>query len=409
MAFLRLYLTILFDRFRNNEPDGFAFAPAGGPSVALPEGFFDIPGVLLAAEDEGRTEEPTERKKEKEREEGRVPKTAEIPGSLVAIGGLITLFLLSGSVLSGLAKIMKRYVGGFNSQPAITEAELMPMLTSLIWEVGLIVGPVFLIGMIMAIIGNISMVGLMFTLKPLKPDFSRIKLSFKNLAKRVLFSKQVAMNLIKTILKVGFMAVISYFIITADFLDIMKTGQVGVADALQSLGYLAFKLALVLTILLFLMAIPDYMFQRYEFIEGIKMTRQEVKEEHRETEGDPLIKQRQRQRAHELLQGNLGQTIQETDVVIANPVHYAVMLRYRKGQDEAPVVIGKGIDNFALRIRQMAEENGVPVYVHRPLARQLYESIKLNSVVPGEFFPVLVAIWNELGLTDEAAGPAGAA
>jgi len=349
--------------------------------------------IFFAAEDEGRTEDPTEQKKQQEREKGRVAKSQEIPGALVVLGGMTMLFFLSGYILEGLASIMKSYVGGFASLPTINHSIIMNLLVHIVKEVAFLVVPVFLIVMLMGIIGNVVQVGFLFTLKPLAFDFSRIKLDFKSMMKKVFISKQVATTLVKTIVKVSLMALAAYFIISADFLVVMKNGSIGVAEGLRNLGYIGFKLTMILTFVLLLMSIPDYIYQKHEFIESIKMTKQEVKQEHKETEGDPLIKQRQRQKAMEMLRNNIFGNVKEADVVITNPTHFAVALRYDTLKENAPRVLAKGQDNIALNMKNIAKNHNIPIIENKPLARELFSTLEVNDLIPSELFQAIVNIY----------------
>ena len=351
---------------------------------------------LFAAEDEGRTEEPTPRKREKEKEKGRVAKSAEIPSSLVALGGITVLFFLASWFLGGLANIMRKYLGGFNSLPAIGDGEITPMMVSLVQDTGYLLAPIFLIVMVMAIVGNVVQVGLMFTLKPLAFDFSRIKLDPASIIRKIFLSRQVAINLIKTLLKVGFLGVIAYFIIAEDFLQIMRVTDMGVADSLQTIGYIAFKLAIIMSIVLLVMSVPDYFFQRYEFTESIKMTKEEVKQEMKETEGDPLVKQRQRQRALEVLRRNMFEQVREADVVITNPTHFAIALRYDESREMAPRVLAKGDDHLAFVIRNIAKREEISIVENKPLARELFYNVNEGEEVPEQFYKALVEIFVNL-------------
>ena len=238
-----------------------------------------------------------------------------------------------------------------------------------------------------------AQVGFLFSLKPLQFDFSRIKLTPQSLIKRALFSKQVGFNLIKTLIKVVVLGWVSYFIIYADFISVLKTGMVSIGSSLQILGFIAFKLALILTLILFIISIPDYFYQKHEFIESIKMTKQEVKQELKETEGDPLVKQRQRQRAYDMFRRGMLSKVKQADVVIANPIHFAVALRYVPEMENAPRVLAKGEDHMALVIRNLAKRDEIPIIENKPLARELYYTVQENDIVPEEFYRTLVDIF----------------
>lgn len=349
--------------------------------------------VLWAAEDEGRTEDPTETRRRREREKGRVAKSAEIPAALGTLGGLIVLFLTAGWVLSSLARITKLYVGNFTQLGALTEATMVPLVLTIAKEFFVMLAPFFIAVMLMGIVGNLTQTGFLFSLEPLRPKLSNITFSFNRMVERVFFSKQIYVNLFKTIAKVIFIGVAAYLIISDDFVSLMKTGSMGVGESLRTLGYLAFKLALILIIILLLMAIPDYIFQRFQFTESLKMTKQEVKQEFREQEGDPQIKARQRQRLQEALRSSMRQAVATADLVITNPTHYAIAIKFEFDFGEiVPKLVAKGEDEVARIIREVAKRSGVPLYEDKPFARALYTTVALNQEIPSEFLAVLARI-----------------
>lgn len=348
---------------------------------------------MAAAEDEGRTEDPTELRKRREREKGRVPKSAEIPAALGTLGGLIVLFASAGWIMTSLARILKIYIGNFSSLGAVTEATMIPMVITIGREFFLMLAPFFAAVMILGIVGNISQTGFLFSLEPLRPKLSNISFSFNRMMERIFFSKQIYVNLAKTIIKITLITAVSYLIISDDFLNVMKTGRMGVGDALRSLGYMSFKLALVLIIILLVMAIPDYLFQRSQFIESLKMTKQEVKQEFREQEGDPQIKARQRQRMQESLRREMRQAVATADLVITNPTHYACAINFGFETGEPiPRLVAKGEDEVARIIREVAKKNNVPLYEDKPLARFIYDNVQLNQELPGMILEILAKI-----------------
>ena len=302
---------------------------------------------------------------------------------------------MADSMMGRLATLLKQFVGNFYSLPTsnLDKQAVISILGDAGMHMVYILAPIMILAFLLGLLGNLVQVGFLFSLKPLQPDLNRIKFTFQNLAKRVFFSRQVFVNLLKAIAKVGLLTVVSYYLIGIDFENIMKSGEVSVGAALKDLSIASFRLALVLTILLLILAIPDYIYQRIEFTESIKMKREDVKQEQKETEGDPLVKQRQRQRAQELMRRNIMGAIKQADVVITNPTHFAVALRYDPAQEHAPKVLVKGEDNIALIIKNLARQSEVPIVENKPLARALYANVEENQIVPPEFYTVLVEIF----------------
>jgi flagellar biosynthetic protein FlhB len=368
------------------------YAHISSPALAFVNEDADLL-AMFAAEDEGRTEDPTETRRRREREKGRVPKSAEIPAALGTLAGLIVLFASAGWILSSLARLARVYIGNFSSLGAVNEATLMPMMLTISRELFLMLAPFFAAVMIMGVIGNLTQTGFLFSLEPLRPKLSNISFSFNRMVERIFFSKQIYVNLLKTIVKVVLIGVVSYLMISDDFLSIMKTGSMGVGEALRTLGYMCFKLALVLIIILLVMSIPDYLFQRSQFIESLKMTKQEVKQEYREQEGDPQIKARQRQRMQEALRSSMRQAVATADLVITNPTHYAVAIKFEFDlEGTPPKLVAKGEDEIARIIREVAKQNNVPLFEDKPLARFIYDNVSLNQILPNNLFELVAKI-----------------
>ncbi len=399
LILLKCYFRLFFlKKFFNGRLDHIHY-PLLRLRPILPSGEGDLlPGWILfaAAEDQGRTEPPTERKRRKEREKGRVPKSQEIPGSLVTLGAFITLFLLSGWLLNRMQNMLIRFIGGFHELPEINVVNLTPLFIYLAQEISWILSPIFLVAFVMGIVGNIAQFGFLFSLKPLAFDFSRIKFTATNIMKKVLFSKQVGFNLVKTFIKVILLGFISYLIIYNDFIYLLKLASLDVSSSLQSIGYIALKLGLLLTGILLLVSVPDYFYQKHEFMESIKMTKQEVKEESKETEGDPLIKQRQKQKIYEMSRRGMLTQVKQADVVITNPTHFAVALRYDPDKENAPRVLAKGEDHLAFIIRNIAKKEEIHIIENKPLARELYYNVQEGQIVPDQFYRILVDIFVNL-------------
>ncbi len=353
-----------------------------------------LSGLLFASsESEGRTEEPTARRKQKEREKGRVAKTPEIPNILVAMGGLLVIFFTANWVLKRIYHFMTIQLGQYHSMGAYSPATLLNLLMSTATNLGWMVAPVLIVVTIMAIVGNVSQVGILFSLKPLQIDFKRIQFSLSGMMRKVFFSKQIAFNLFKTLVKVTLLGCMSYFIIHNDFTSILKSTAMNATESLKMIGYSAIKLSLILLSILFILSIPDYFFQKREFIESIKMTKQEIKEEMKETEGDPLVKQRQKTKLYEYSKRHILQQVQHADVVITNPTHFAVALRYNPEKEDAPRLLAKGTDHLAFILRNLANRYDIPIIENKPLARELYSNVEENEIVPEEFYRILVDLF----------------
>jgi len=354
---------------------------------------FDL--QLFAAEDEGRTEEPTEKKIREAREKGQVAKSQELPQSIVVIVGCLVLFLFSSWIYDSCAAIMKHYLSSFSGRE-ITERTVRSELFFLTVEMAKILFPIFIACNIGAFIGEVAQVGFQFSSHPLKMDWSKIKLDPASMVKKIFFSRQVAMNLFKSIFKVGVIGFVSYLIISSDFEDMLKTSDISIAMALKIVLISAFKIVVWSSVFLLALSIPDYIFQKRELMESLKMTKQEVKEEFKESMGDPNVRARMREMQRDIVMRNMINEVPKADVVVTNPTHFAVALKYDRDTMEAPTVIAKGVDSMALRIREVARENGVEMIENRPLAQEMYKRLEVGDIIPEDLFQAVTLIFVEL-------------
>jgi flagellar biosynthetic protein FlhB len=348
----------------------------------------------FAAEDDGRTEEPTERRIREARDKGQVAKTPELSQALVLLVSFFTLYLLSLWILYEILRFTERFFTDFWLYD-LTEPAMKTGLTFMAYEFFKLTAPFLGVTFLAGIIGNIVQVGFLFTLKPIALDLSKIKLDPATFMKRVLFSRQVGINLLKTFFKITVIGYLCYAIISADFQAIMKTSQGSPYESLAIIGYTVFKLTIWSSLLLLIMAIPDYFFQKSELMESLKMTKQELKQEMKEYEGDPYIKSRIRSRRQEMLRAKMLSEVPTADVVITNPVHIAVALKYATGSG-APQVIAKGESYLAQKIKEIALENNIYIMENKPLAWELYKNVEIGQQIPASLYRVVAEIFKLL-------------
>jgi flagellar biosynthetic protein FlhB len=350
---------------------------------------FDL--QLFAAEDEGRTEEPTEYKKRKAREEGKVAKTQELPSALIMLFGFFVIFLLSKVMYKNLLGMMRFYLGSV--EQVVQSGENMVILLRPILPIMIkVVGPIVVVVFMAAIIGNVAQVGFQFSIKPIQPDISKINPNPIRFFQRVLFSKQTAVNLGKAIFKIVTIGVVAFLLIRKDMATILQTIDMGLPQGVHIILSMAFKLVMIVSGILLILSIPDYIFQRRQHIESLKMTKQELKEERKLLEGDPLLRARMRERQRAYARKRMMHEVPTADVVITNPIHYAVALKYEALRMSAPNCVAKGQELLAQRIREIAEEHDVPVVENKPLARELYRRVDIGDEVPDELFTAVAEV-----------------
>ncbi len=350
---------------------------------------FEIDIQWFAAEDEGRTEEPTEHKLRKAREEGKVVKSVEFTSAIILLFSIVVIGLFSSSFLKTMIDMLRYFVLHATEMDVRTDSNIWK---AFIWFFIRLITPVFFVAFVAALLSNIFQVGFFFTVKPIVPDFKRIVPRFGKFFKKALFSGEAAFNLGKSIFKVVFIGVIAYLNIRAELPRLAKMVEMPFFRSFSLTAGIAFRIIIEAAVALLVLAIPDYMFQRHLHIESLKMSKQEIKEERRMYEGDPLVKSRLRERMRALLTQNMLRNVPKADVVITNPTHFAVAMEWNRVTMTAPTVIAKGADHIAFKIREIAEENAVPIVENKPLARALYSEVEIGDEIPEKFYEAMATI-----------------
>jgi flagellar biosynthetic protein FlhB len=339
-------------------------------------------------EDEGRTEEATEERIRKAREEeGRVAKSQELISALVLLLPALALLILAPSMLQTCVEMLRFYL--------LRAVELDPVKDQIIPTTALLYFarltlPLIIVGMIAGIFANLIQVGVLFTTKPLTPKFDRILPKFSKYFGRI-FSTEGIFNLLKSIVKMAIIGGVAFFVIRSKIELLINLQTASLWTGISIVASLAIRMLLISALLLLLLSIPDYLFQRYQYMESLKMTKQEVKEERKQYEGDPLVKGRLRARMRELLTQNMAVNVPKADVVVTNPTHFAVALEYEQARG-APQVTAKGEDEMAFLIRRLATDSGVPIVENKPLARALYAETKVGDFVPAKYWQVVAEV-----------------
>lgn len=355
----------------------------------------------FAAEDEGRTEEPSEYKIRKAREEGRVAKSQELVGALVLLLPALAIMYLAPSMFRTMIEMTRFFLERATQLDPTKDAIIARNFFYYFARLAL---PICLVSVFAAIFANVVQTGFLFTTKPLVPNFSKILPRFGQYFKRTLFSAEAMFNFAKSIVKIVIIGVVAFTIVRSELPRLTNLQTASLWTGITLIAGLVMRLLIVSALLMLVLAVPDFMFQRRQYKESLKMTKQEVKEERKMYEGDPLIKSRLKQRMRELLSRNMTANVPKADVVIVNPTHYAVALEWNKTAMPAPMVTAKGVDEVALRIRRIAEENGVPVVENKPLARALYAEAEIGDIIPEQFYQLIAVVLARVNKINEARG-----
>ena len=335
-----------------------------------------------------KTEQPTERKLQKAREEGDVPKSQEISGWFTLAAGLAVLAFMGPSVGGDLTRTLTAFLARPHEM-SLDLGSSLALAASTGMRLVVILGLAFLAFMAAAIAGNLVQTGLMFTPKKLEPKLS--KLNPVEGLKRM-FGPQGWMNFAKGVGKMALVAVAIFVVMWPRRDDLMALPAVAPIGLLQEIFEAAIQLLIASLIVYAVIAIADFAFQRREFIERNKMSLKEIRDEFKDTEGDPLVRAKLRQIRQERAQRRMMARVPDAAVVITNPTHYAVALEYEQGRTPAPICVAKGVDEVALRIRELAKANNIPIVEDPPLARGLHATADLDVPIPVEHFQAVAKV-----------------
>lgn len=349
------------------------------------------------ADEEEKTEAPTGRKIEKAREEGNVLKSPDVIAFLGLVAGLAMIFLLFSYWVSGIKSIYEYSQSFYTSQ--FGRNDVMTLTLSLAFEVLKLLAPIFLALMIIGVIANISQVGFLLTAKAVQPKLS--KLNFIKGIKNVISLKKLLDGFMIT-LKVFLAFCIGFFVFLLLVQELPTVALFPIGDQMIWFKDSALILIGVLLLLFLSLAIADYAIKRYQYFKSLRMSKQEVKDEFKQMEGDPKIKGKIRSMMLQSARKRMMQNIPQADVVVTNPTHYAVALRYDNTKEQAPRIMAKGIDFLAQRIKEIAREHSIPIVENPPLARSLYKEIDIDKEISPEFYQAVIEVLIHIQQTNQA-------
>jgi flagellar biosynthetic protein FlhB len=253
-----------------------------------------------------------------------------------------------------------------------------------------IIGPILIIIMVAGVLANVVQTGgLHFSLHPLKPKWSKLN-PLKGFGR--IFSKTSLVELFKSLFKISIVSVIAYQTINSHWDEIPLLMGYGVGQVLVFMGEVMVEIMIKVLLVMIFLAALDFSFQKYTYLENLRMTKQEVKDERKDLEGNPQIKQRIRSVQMEMMRRRMMAAVPEADVVVTNPTHFSIAIKYDTKIDAAPVVVAKGQNEIALRIREIAKESNVPLVEDKPLARTLYKTVDVGQLIPASLYKAVAEI-----------------
>jgi len=335
-----------------------------------------------------KTEQATPKRREEARKKGQVPKSIEMNSAIILFGTLLFLYFTGGIIFNKMyyySQIVFQNIGTVRLTPDnLSNYTVMGMVNAL-----KIMAPVIFVIMFLGLVSSITQVGFLFTLEPLIPKWEKI--SPASGFKRI-FSRRSFVELVKGVLKIVLVGIISYFEIKRKVAEYVHLSDMEPVSLFKFGSYAAFVLGIKIAIVLLILAILDYAFQRWDHSKKIMMSRLEIKEELKQMEGDPMVKARIRSIQREISRRRMMEDVPEADVVITNPTNLAIALKYNPEETEAPVVVAKGARKIAEKIKEIAREYGIPIVEDKPLAKALYKAVNVGDEIPEKFFQAVAEI-----------------
>jgi flagellar biosynthesis protein FlhB len=343
---------------------------------------------MAEGSDQEKTESATPKKREQSREEGQVAQTRELPSALVLVATLLVFSLLAGWMWETLIEIFQRPFAMIG-QIEVSPASAKKILGATAIDVALLIAPLLLVILTVGVASNVVQIGLLVSGKALMPKGDRINPleGFKRI-----FSSRGLVDMFKAIFKIGLIGYLAVKVVMAESDQLLNLTNHGVINVLTFILMLSYRIFVRVAMLLLVLAALDYAFQLYDHEKKLKMTKQEVKDEHKQSEGDPKIKARIRSLQREMSMRRMMQEVPKADVVITNPTHVAVAIKFDPTTDPAPRMIAKGQGHVAARIREQALLHGVPILERPELARALNKAVKLGNIVPPQLYQALAEI-----------------
>lgn len=335
-----------------------------------------------------KTEPATPRRREEARKKGQVAKSAEVSTAVMVLTGFILIRALGPFMWQHLSETVSHFLGNLaeweGDLPGLGSMFLLALL-----KLGLIVGPILLVFLIASVLSQVIQVGFMATSEVLMPKFSRINPleGFKRI-----FSKRALVEFLKSAAKV---AMVGYLVYSQMRGNLEWLRNVGLVDLVQSRTLIfdsIYRLGLQVGLFLLVLAAADYWWQRREFETSIRMSKEEIKEEYKQMEGDPLIRSRIRQRQRQMAQQRMMQAVPTADVIVTNPTHFAVAIKYTPGEMAAPQVVAKGRGFIAQRIKEEGQKHRITTVQNPELARALYDSTEVGQEIPAHLYPAVAEV-----------------
>ena len=352
---------------------------------------YDLQLFAKEGQDGEKTEEPTAKKLEDARKKGQVMRSTEVVTAATLLAFFFMLKIFVGFIGNRFMTSFRQTIGfisDYTSEP-FTLNTARTIIRGSFWNIIVAAFPIMIVGLVVTIVAIVFQVKWKVTAEPLKPKFDKFN---PVTGMKRLFSKDKIMDLFKSIAKVVILAYVVYSYLKNQWPLIYKMYSYTLPQAIAVIGDTVINVGIRISALFAMIAMFDLFYQKWKYHQDMMMSKQEVKDEYKNSEGDPKVKSQQKQRMQQASQRRMMQDLPNADVVITNPTHLAVAIKYDKDTNEAPVVVAKGADYLAQKIKDRARENAIEIVENKPLARMLYHNVEIGAEIPPELYQMVAEV-----------------
>lgn len=339
-----------------------------------------------------KTEKPTAKKIRDARKKGNVAKSKEVVNVVTFLGIIFVFSILSDFIIRQLEELISMFLT-MDISNSLNEDMIQPIMLKTMLTLFMSFLPIGFIVMVLGVIGNIMQTGFLFSPEALKPKLDKLNpvTGFKNM-----FSMKALGTLFKSLAIIIFLGIIGFIFIKNNYYSIINIGNIYTPYLIPAIRELIVNLFKIIMVGLVVVGVADYGYQLYTYNKNMKMTKQEVKEEFKQMEGDQLVKAKIKQKQRQIASQRMMEAVPTATVILTNPTHLSIALRYEKGVDSAPVVVAKGADLVAMKIREIAKEHDIPIIENKPLARLMFKEVEINQEIPVDMYQMVAEVLTQV-------------
>ncbi|RCW70701.1 flagellar biosynthesis protein FlhB [Saliterribacillus persicus] len=335
-----------------------------------------------------KTERATPKKRQDSRKKGQVAKSQDVNTAILLFFVFIILLVIGNSLRNSMTAMYRKSFTEYIHQE-VNVFQLPDMFVDYTIEIAIALTPIMLMAIVAGLASNLMQIGFLFTAEPLQMKLNKID-PIQG-AKRI-FSVRALVELVKSLLKITVVTTITFSIIWMNIDEMLMLADKGINGSLAFFSSITLQMGIAASIGLLIISVVDYTYQKYDYEKNIKMSKNDIKDEYKNIEGDPLIRSKIKEKQRQMAMQRMMSEVPQADVIITNPTHYAIAIKYDEDKADAPYVVAKGVDIIALKIREIAKNHQIMTVENRPLARSLYDKMEIGDLISEDYFQAVAEI-----------------